>query len=217
MALLPVQPPEAVQEVALVDDHVSCVLPPLATLVGFAASVTVGDGSVTATTTESVAAGPSPLQVKVNVASAVSTPVLSDPDVGLLPLQLPAAEQEVASVLVHDSMVDVPDTTDVTAAVMSTVGAAELLLSSEEEEQPASIPRTASSAPARLIAPTPARSMNFTINLPRRAFSSSRTAAAATGDGPPATARPGSANRASRRPSRSLSRRPSHRPSHRPG
>jgi hypothetical protein len=44
VALLPDQPPEAAQEVALVEDQVSVDDPPLATDVGFAASDTVGTG-----------------------------------------------------------------------------------------------------------------------------------------------------------------------------
>jgi hypothetical protein len=45
--LLPLQAPEAVHEVALLDDHVNVELPPLDTLVGLALSVTatVGLGS----------------------------------------------------------------------------------------------------------------------------------------------------------------------------
>ena len=43
-ALAPDQPPEAVQEVALVDDQVSVDDPPLAIDVGFAVSATVGTG-----------------------------------------------------------------------------------------------------------------------------------------------------------------------------
>ena len=46
VALAPVQPPEAVHEVALVLDHVSVELPPEETEVGFAASVSVGAGGV---------------------------------------------------------------------------------------------------------------------------------------------------------------------------
>jgi hypothetical protein len=42
VGLVPDQPPEAVQEVALVEDQVSTDDPPLATDVGFAASDTVG-------------------------------------------------------------------------------------------------------------------------------------------------------------------------------
>ena len=55
VTLVPLQPPEAVQEFALVDDQVSCVLPPVATLMGFAVNVTVGAGGggvATATVTE---------------------------------------------------------------------------------------------------------------------------------------------------------------------
>jgi hypothetical protein len=43
-ALLPLQPPEAVHEVASVEDHVSVVVAPVNTLVGLAVSVTVGVG-----------------------------------------------------------------------------------------------------------------------------------------------------------------------------
>ena len=44
VALVPDQAPEAVQLVALVDDHVSVELPPLFTVSGFAVNVTVGAG-----------------------------------------------------------------------------------------------------------------------------------------------------------------------------
>jgi hypothetical protein len=43
-ALLPAQPPEAVQEVALVADQVSIEAAPLATVLGFAFKLTVGVG-----------------------------------------------------------------------------------------------------------------------------------------------------------------------------
>jgi len=42
VALVPVQPPEAVQEVMLAEDQVSIEVPPLVTDVGIAASDTVG-------------------------------------------------------------------------------------------------------------------------------------------------------------------------------
>ena len=42
VALVPVHPPEAVQEVTLVEDQVSIEVPPLVTDVGFAASDKVG-------------------------------------------------------------------------------------------------------------------------------------------------------------------------------
>jgi hypothetical protein len=42
VALLPLQAPEAVHEVALLADHVSVELPPLGTLVGLALRETLG-------------------------------------------------------------------------------------------------------------------------------------------------------------------------------
>ena len=47
----PVQPPEAVQEVAFVVDQVSVVLPPVAMEVGFAVNVSVGTGGAPCTVT----------------------------------------------------------------------------------------------------------------------------------------------------------------------
>jgi hypothetical protein len=45
VALFPLQPPEAVQPVAFVEDHVSCVLPPELTDIGFALNEPVGVGT----------------------------------------------------------------------------------------------------------------------------------------------------------------------------
>jgi hypothetical protein len=44
VALAPAQPPDALHEVALVLVHDSCVVPPIATVLGFTCSDTVGDG-----------------------------------------------------------------------------------------------------------------------------------------------------------------------------
>ena len=63
VALLPDHAPEAVQEVALVDDQVSVEDPPLATDVGFAVSDTVGTGN-TVTVTEALALPPEPVQLR---------------------------------------------------------------------------------------------------------------------------------------------------------
>jgi hypothetical protein len=49
VALPPLQPPEAAQEAALVDDHVRVDAAPLLTVVGLPVSVTVGTGVVTVT------------------------------------------------------------------------------------------------------------------------------------------------------------------------
>ena len=48
-ALAPDQAPDAVHAEALLEDHVRVALPPLATVLGLAASATVGAGGVTDT------------------------------------------------------------------------------------------------------------------------------------------------------------------------
>jgi hypothetical protein len=52
VATLPLQPPDAVQLVALVEDHVRVEAAPLETLVGLAFSDTLGAGADTDTTTD---------------------------------------------------------------------------------------------------------------------------------------------------------------------
>lgn len=114
-ALLPVQPPEAVHVVALVTVQLSVVPPPLATVVGVALSVTDGNGGAaggtTVTLTDCVAVPPAPEQVRANEEFAVSGPVEALPDIALLPLQLPDAEQLVASSEVHVSVAALPEFT----------------------------------------------------------------------------------------------------------
>jgi hypothetical protein len=51
-ALVPDQAPDAVQEVALVDDQLRLELLPLATVLGLAVRLTVGAGAVTDTVTD---------------------------------------------------------------------------------------------------------------------------------------------------------------------
>ena len=62
-ALVPDQPPEAVQ-VAFVEDQVSIEDPPYATDVGFATSDTVGIGGNTVTVADALALPPGPVQVR---------------------------------------------------------------------------------------------------------------------------------------------------------
>lgn len=62
-ASLPDQPPEAVQEVALVETHVRVDVSPLATVLGFAERVTVGAGALTDTVADCDALPPAPVQV----------------------------------------------------------------------------------------------------------------------------------------------------------
>ena len=62
----PDHPPEAVQAVALVADHVKLLVPLLATLLGLALKVTVGTGCETDTVTDCEALlPPGPMQVSV--------------------------------------------------------------------------------------------------------------------------------------------------------
>lgn len=61
----PLQPPDAAHEVAFVEDHVKVEVPPLATVVGLAFSVTVGGAEVTLTVAVCAALPPPPVQVRV--------------------------------------------------------------------------------------------------------------------------------------------------------
>jgi hypothetical protein len=111
-ALLPDHPPEAVQAVVLVEDQVNVVAPPLATVLGAAARLTVGAGALTDTVADWVALPPVPVQVSEYVTLAVSAPVDCEPLTALLPDHPPEAVQEVA--LVDDQVkVDVPPLTTV--------------------------------------------------------------------------------------------------------
>jgi hypothetical protein len=62
---VPLQPPEAVHEVALVEDHVKVELAPLVTVLGLAVSVTAGAGVVTVTAADCAALPPLPVQLSV--------------------------------------------------------------------------------------------------------------------------------------------------------
>ena len=97
----PVQPPDAVQDVALVEFQVSVDEPPGATLAGEALRLAVGaaGGGKGLTVIEAVAGGlvpPGPEHVNENVEFAVSAPVLRDPLAASAPLQPPAAVHAVA-------------------------------------------------------------------------------------------------------------------------
>jgi hypothetical protein len=65
VASLPDQPPEATQELALVDDQVKVDVAPLLTVLGLAVRVTVGAGVVTVTVADCEALPPAPVQVSV--------------------------------------------------------------------------------------------------------------------------------------------------------
>jgi hypothetical protein len=123
VALLPVHAPLAVQLVAFVDAHVSVLLPPLATLLGLALSVTVGNGS-TVTVVDCAAVPPAPVQVSVYVLSVVSAMVEAVPDVALLPVHAPLAVQLVALIDDHVKVLVPPIATLLGLALSVTVGSA---------------------------------------------------------------------------------------------
>jgi hypothetical protein len=123
VALAPVQPPSAVQLVALVELQVSVAEPPLATVVGDAVSVTVGaDEAATETVTDWLPEPPGPAQVRVNVVVALSAPVDWLPLVARAPLQPPLAVQPVALVELQVSVADSPLAIEAGAALSVTAG-----------------------------------------------------------------------------------------------
>jgi hypothetical protein len=67
MSFDPLQLPDAVQELAFVELHVSVLLPPLVTDVGAADSVTVGAGVAAVTVTDAVRCVVPPLPVQLSV------------------------------------------------------------------------------------------------------------------------------------------------------
>lgn len=126
VAFVPLQPFEAVHEVALVEDQVSVLLPPLATCVGDALRLTVGAGVVelrTVTVALLCAVPPVPVHASVNVVLAVNAPVLVLPEVPFAPLQPPEAVHDVAFVVDHVSVLDPPLSIRLGDADRDTVGA----------------------------------------------------------------------------------------------
>lgn len=107
VVLLPLHAPEAVHDVAFVDVHESVELPPLATVLGLAVSVTVGAACVTVTVADRVVVPPALLQASEYVDEVESAPVDAVPEVARLPLHAPEAVHEVA-LLEDQERVDVP-------------------------------------------------------------------------------------------------------------
>lgn len=98
IALVPDQAPEAVQEVALVEDQLNVEVPPLETLVGLALSETLGAAADTVTVADCVADPPAPVQVSMYLVVAFSAAVLFEPLIASDPLQPPEAVHAVALV-----------------------------------------------------------------------------------------------------------------------
>jgi hypothetical protein len=115
VTLLPLQPPDAVQDVALVLDQVS-VLELLVIIVdGEALSATVGtDGAATLTTTVRLLLPSVELvQVSVKELVACSGPTVSEPDMALVPAQASDAEQPEAFVVDQVNVAEPPGCTEV--------------------------------------------------------------------------------------------------------
>jgi hypothetical protein len=123
VARAPDQPPDAAQEVALVEDQVSVDEPPLAMLVGLALKLTLGVGADTETVTDCAAVPPAPVQVNVKLVAAVRSAVAWEPLVAMLPLQPPEATQEVALLEDQVSVEALPLLTVVGLALRVTEGA----------------------------------------------------------------------------------------------
>jgi hypothetical protein len=122
----PLQPPDAVQAVALVADQVSAEAPPLATVLGLAASVMAGAAWVTETVADCVALPPVPVQVSPKVELAVRAPVDCEPLAALVPDQAPEAVQEVA-LMADQVSVELPPLATVPGlATKVTVGAGDV-------------------------------------------------------------------------------------------
>src|SRR3954452_14180764 len=100
MAFAPLQPPDAVHDVAPVDDHVNLLEPPLATVVGVAVSVVTGAAGgavvVTSTAVAEVVVPPRPVQLRSKDWRVWSGPIVSVPSVAFLPFQSPDALQRNA-------------------------------------------------------------------------------------------------------------------------
>lgn len=121
----PLQPPEAVQEVAFVEFQVRVLLAPLATVVGDADSVTVGVGAGFVTATETLArVVPREFEQEiVNVEAAYSAPDLWVPETAFVPLHAPEALHDDARLLDQVNLVVPPELTDVGLAEIVTLGA----------------------------------------------------------------------------------------------
>src|SRR5262245_39184246 len=123
VALVPDQSPEAVQEVALVEDQASVEDAPLVTDVGFVVSDTVGSvDAVAVTLADTLALPPAPVQVRGKSVLALSAPLDWLPEVALVPDQPPEAVQLLALVEDQVSVEAPPLRTDVGFAVNDTVG-----------------------------------------------------------------------------------------------
>jgi hypothetical protein len=102
----------------LVLDQLRVVLPPAATVLGFALSWIVGAPAAMEIVTDWVAVPPSPVHARVNVEPVLSGPLDCEPFGSRLPDQAPDAEQRVALGLDQVS-VELPPATTVLGLALS--------------------------------------------------------------------------------------------------
>jgi hypothetical protein len=100
---VPVQPPDAAQDVVFAETQVKVDASPAIIALGLALIDNVGAAPETVTVADWVALPPGPAQVNVKVSLWVSAPVEIDPLIGSAPLQAPDALQLVA--LVDDQLI----------------------------------------------------------------------------------------------------------------
>jgi len=118
----PLQPPDAVQETALLEFHVRVDDAPAATAAGDAFSVTTGCGRTFTVAITGAVMPPGPAHVIEYRVVAVNGPVLWLPLVARVPLQPPDAVQEAALIELHERTAVPPETIDVGAAESMAVG-----------------------------------------------------------------------------------------------
>jgi hypothetical protein len=121
-ASVPLQPPEAVQDSALVELHVSDEVPPRATAAGEAVRIAVGRGFTVTAALDGALIPPGPEQVRMKVALAFKAPLLWLPLAGNTPLQLPDALQDEALLEVQVNVEDPPASIVVGEAVSDALG-----------------------------------------------------------------------------------------------
>jgi hypothetical protein len=124
----PVHPPEAVHELAFVEDHVRVAEAPGLSSTGVAPRDTDGKtgAGLTWTVTDLEADPPAPVQFNVKLVVVPRPAIVSVPLTGRAPLHPPEAVHELALVTDHASAVDAPATMAAGAAVNVSTGSGEL-------------------------------------------------------------------------------------------
>jgi hypothetical protein len=108
VAFVPLQPPDAVHDVALVELQVSMEVPRLAIEVGFAVSVAVGTGAMVTVAVAAVLVPPVPVHFNVYVVLAVKGPVLWVPLAAFAPANVPPAAAHDVALVEFQVSVEVP-------------------------------------------------------------------------------------------------------------